>query len=170
MVHGLGINIINSKSEDCMDQLLVDSTGNRRFVPIRIPNTHDIPWRRLQDKRVGLWAAAVKLYREGQQWEYTSGQLAELSAHQDDFLERDSWWDTVVSYVSDQSMVTTGGILRYAISLDLDKINNGHQRRVGRVMRALGWENTSRKINGKSTRVWGRPRDSEQLPPKVSDF
>lgn len=151
-------------------QLLVDSTGNRRFVPIRIPNTFDIPWRLLQEKRGGLWSAAVQLYRGGQQWEYTSGQLAELSAYQDDFLERDSWWDAVVSYVSDKSMVTTGDILRFAICLDLDKITNGHQRRVGRVMRALGWENTSRKVNGKSQRVWVRPKDSEQIPPKLSDF
>ena len=137
-------------------QLLVDSTGNRRFVPIRIPNTFDIPWRLLQEKRGGLWSAAVQLYRDGQQWEYTSGQLVELSAYQDDFLERDSWFDAVVSYISNKKMVTTADILRTAIDLGLDKVNNGHQRRVGRVMRSLGWENTSRKVNGKSTRVWIR--------------
>ena len=46
-------------------QLLVDSTGNRRFVPIRIPNSHDIPWKRLLDERGALWSAAVQLYRPG---------------------------------------------------------------------------------------------------------
>lgn len=137
-------------------QLLVDSTGNRRFVPLRIPNDFDIPWRRLKDERGGLWSAAVKLYKEGQQWEYTSGQLAELATYQDDFLERDSWWDAVTAYVSDKTMMSTADILKFAIDLDLDKINNGHQRRIGRVMRALDWENTSRRINGKSTRVWVR--------------
>ena len=151
-------------------QLLVDSTGNRRFVPIRIPNTHDIPWRRLQDERGGLWAAAVKLYREGQQWEYTSGELADLSQYQDDFLERDSWYDAINSYISDKRMVTTAEILRNAIDIGLDRITNGHQRRVGRVMRAMGWDNSSRKVNGKSTRVWLRPKDAAEITEKISDF
>ncbi len=151
-------------------QLLVDSTGNRRFIPIRIPNTHEVPWRRLQETRGGLWAAAVKLYREGQQWEYSSGQLSELSKYQDDFLERDSWWDAVVSYVSDKTTISTGDILRFAIDLDLDKINNSHQRRVGRVMRALDWENTSRRINGKSQRVWVRTDAAKPAEITEGDF
>lgn len=151
-------------------QLLVDSTGNRRFVPIRIPNTHDIPWRRLREERGGLWAAAVKLYREGQQWEYTSGELAQLSAYQDDFLERDSWYDAISTYVVDKQMVTTSEILRNAIDIDLDRINNGHQRRVGRVMRAMDWDNSSRRINGKSTRVWLRGKDAQEIIERPSDF
>ena len=151
-------------------QLLVDSTGNRRFVPIRIPDTHEIPWRRLREERGGLWAAAVQLYRQGQQWEYTSGQLADLANYQDDFLERDSWHDAITTYISDKTMVTTADILRNAIDIGLDRINNGHQRRVGRVMRAMGWDNQSRRVNGKSTRVWLRPKDAAEITEKVSDF
>ena len=144
-------------------QLLVDSTGNRRFVPIRIPNTHDIPWRRLKEERGGLWSAAVDLYRRGEQWEYTTGELAQLVTYQEDYLERDSWWEAIASFISDKPMISTANILQSAIQLDLDKINNGHQRRVGRVMRALGWENGSRKINGKSTRVWIRTEAADSL-------
>lgn len=151
-------------------QLLVDSTGNRRFVPIRIPNTFDIPWQMLQKQRGGLWAAAVKLYREGEQWEYTSGELAQLSNYQEDFMERDSWWDAVTSFTANKTVISTSDILRIAIDIDLDKINNSHQRRVGRVMRALGWENSSRKINGKSTRVWVRPKDDIVVDESSSDF
>ena len=119
----------------------------------------------MRETRGGLWSAAVQLYRQGQQWEYSSGQLAELSKYQDDFLERDSWWDAVVAYVNDKTTITTGDILRFAIDLDLDKINNSHQRRVGRVMRALNWENTSRRINGKSQRVWIRTEEAN--PPEI---
>ena len=141
-----------------------------RTPAIRIPNSHEIPWRELRDKRGGLWAAAVQLYREGQQWEYTSGQLADLSQYQDDFLERDSWYDAINTYISDKAMVTTAEILRNAIDIGLDRITNGHQRRVGRVMRAMGWENTSRKVNGKSTRVWLRPKGAAEITQIVSDF
>jgi len=153
-------------------QLLVDSTGNRRFIPIRIPNTHDIPWRLLKEKRGALWSAAVELYRSGENWEYSSGELAELSNYQSDFLERDSWYDAISAYVPSVKMISTSQILRNAIDIDLDKINNGHQRRVGRVMRSLGWENTSRRVNGTSTRVWIPGPDCKPSATKedLSDF
>ena len=153
-------------------QLLVDSTGNRRFVPIKLPNDHTVPWRRLKDERGGLWAAAVKLYREGETWEYTSGELAQLSNYQDEFLERDSWWDSISSFVADKRETTTSNVLQYAIDMPLDRINNGHQRRVGRVMRSLGWElkSTSREVNGKrkSVRLWVNPDKTTVTSP--SDF
>ena len=122
-----------------------------------------MPWRRLKDERGGLWAAAVELYRQGEQWEYSSGQLAQLAKYQDEFLERDSWFECVSNYVSDKEMMTTADILRNAIDIDLDKTNNGHQRRVGRVMRAMGWEYTTRKVNGKSVRVWLRTSKAEPI-------
>ncbi len=144
-------------------QLLVDSTGNRRFVPIRLPHNHLVPWLNLAQERGGLWAAAVKLYREGTPWEYTSGQLAQLSSYQDEFLERDSWFDSITQYIVDKDKVQTSEILRNAIDIPLDRINNGHQRRVGRVMRSVGWESTARTIKGKSVRLWARtPNASTQ--------
>lgn len=152
-------------------QLLVDSTGNRRFIPIRIPNTFEVPWRRLKEERGGLWSAAVELYKSGERWEYTSGELAELSQYQDDFLERDSWFDAITSYVADKRQVTTSDILRCAIDIALDRITNPHQRRVGRVMRSLGWENTSRRVNGKSARVWIRSDNASSISlPDTSDY
>ena len=151
---------------------MVDSTGNRRFVPIKLPNDHTVPWRRLKDERGGLWAAAVKLYREGETWEYTSGELAQLSNYQDEFLERDSWWDSISSFVADKRETTTSNVLQYAIDMPLDRVNNGHQRRVGRVMRSLGWElkSTSREVNGKrkSVRLWVNPDKTTVAGP--SDF
>lgn len=162
-----GFVFIGSSNEH---QLLVDSTGNRRFVPIRIPNSHDIPWRRLREERGALWSAAVALYRQGEAWEYTTGELAQLSTYQEDYMERDSWYDAINTYISDKTMVTTAEILRNAIDIGLDRITNGHQRRVGRVMRGMGWDNSSRKVNGKSTRVWLRPKDAVEITEKISDF
>lgn len=75
-----------------------------------------------------------------------------------------------LQFLSDKQMVTTAEILQFAISLDLDRINNGHQRRVGRVLRALGWENSSRKVSGKSQRVWTRTDSAEPFVESPSDF
>ena len=112
----------------------------------------------------------MDLYRRGEQWEYTTGELAQLATYQEDYLERDSWWEAIASFISDKPMISTANILQSAIKLDLDKVNNGHQRRVGRVMRALGWENGSRKINGKSTRVWIRTESADSINDEAGDF
>ena len=151
-------------------QLLVDSTGNRRFVPIRIPDTHEIPWRQLREERGGLWAAAIKLYREGEQWEYNTGQLAEISVYQDDFLERDPWHGKIETYVANKQYPITADILENAIEISVSNIHNGHQRRCGRVMRALGFENCTRKMNGKSQRCWARTAKATEQQTYESDF
>ena len=152
-------------------ELLVDSTGNRRFVPIRIADGHEIPWRDLREKRGGLWAAAVQLYRQGEGWEYTTGQLAQLAVYQDQFLERDAWFGAIEAYVADKEYPATADILANAIDIDVAHTNNTHQRRAGRVMRALGFEQSSRRINGKSRRVWVRTKKAEELKEKdYSDF
>ncbi|MDA9889410.1 virulence-associated E family protein [Synechococcus sp. AH-224-G16] len=151
-------------------ELLVDSTGNRRFVPIRIADGFEVPWRELEHKRGGLWAAATALYKAGEPWEYSTGQLAQLASYQDAFMERDAWFGAIYSYISDKEHVTTADILANAIELSVSNINNGHQRRCGRVMRTLGFEQSPRRINGKSTRVWIRTKKAAALKENLSDF
>ena len=101
------------------------------------------------------------LYREGESWDYTSGQLAELASYQDAYLERDSWFDSISTYIANKKETTTADILQFAIEISLDRINNGHQRWVGRLMRSLGWETkqTTRNKNGsrKPIRLWINP-------------
>lgn len=151
-------------------ELLVDSTGNRRFVPIRIADGFEIPWRQLQEKRGGLWSAAVQLYKQGEPWEYSTGQLAQLATYQDAFLERDAWFGSIEAYVADKEFPNTSEILANAIEIDVAHTNNGHQRRCGRVMRSLGFEQSVRKINGKSKRVWVRTKKAAELKENLSDF
>ena len=151
-------------------ELLVDSTGNRRFVPIRIADGHEVPWRELRDKRGGLWAAAVQLYKQGEPWEYSTGQLAQLATYQDAFLERDAWFGSIEAYVADKEFPATAEILANAIEIDVCHTNNGHQRRCGRVMRSLGFEQSVRKVNGKSKRVWVRTQKAVDLKENLSDF
>ena len=151
-------------------ELLVDSTGNRRFVPIRIADSFEVPWRDLEHKRGGLWSAANALYKAGETWEYSTEQLAQLASYQDAFMERDAWFGAIDSYISDKEHVTTAEILANAIELSVSNINNVHQRRCGRVMRTLGFEQTARRINGNSTRVWVRTKKVKTLKVKYLDF
>ena len=85
-------------------------------------------------------------------------------------MERDAWFGAIDSYVIDKAHPTTADILANAIQLDVSKINNGHQRRCGRVMRTLGFELSPRKINGKSVRVWVRTDKAQSLQENLLDF
>ncbi len=58
------------------NQFLVDSTGNRRFVPLEIGAGFLIPWKQLAAERDMLWAAAVNAYRSGMAHEFTAGEIA----------------------------------------------------------------------------------------------
>ena len=63
------------------NQFLVDSTGNRRFVPLEIAGGFQIPWKQLAEERDSLWAAAVMAYRDGVGYEFNSGEIASIAEY-----------------------------------------------------------------------------------------
>ena len=146
------------------NQFLVDSTGNRRFVPLEIGGGFQIPWKQLVDERDSLWAAAVEAYRSGVGYEFNSGEIAAISEYIQEFGDPDPWMDKVSQYVSIKHEVTAAEVLTNA--LDLDPRNQGRReaRRVADVLQSMGWRRlvTSRKdANGKSksVRIWQRPKN-----------
>ncbi len=151
-------------------QFLVDSTGNRRFIPISITSGFQVPWRNLIEKRGSLWASAVKLYKQGYAWEFSTGELAQLREYQDNFMERDAWFPAIQKWISSKKSVSTAEILELCLDISVASQHNGHQRRAGAVMRGLGWSQSSRKINGVSKRVWVRTDKAEPQTDSLKDF
>ena len=159
------------------NQFLVDSTGNRRFVPLEIGAGFQIPWRQLVEQRDSLWAAAVAAYRSGQDYEFNSGEIAAISEYIQEFGDPDPWMDKVSAYISIRSEVTAAEVLTHA--LDLDPRNQGRReaRRVADVLQAMGWRRlvTSRKDaatgKSKSVRIWQRPKSDPLLEEHIlNDF
>ena len=151
------------------NQFLVDSTGNRRFVPLEIGAGFQIPWKQLAEQRDSLWAAAVHAYRSDMGYEFNSGEIAAIAEYIQEFGDPDPWMDKVATYVILRQEVTAADVLTHA--LDLDPRNQGRReaRRIADVLQTLGWRRlvTSRKdeVTGKSKsiRIWQRPKD-EPLP------
>lgn len=145
------------------NQFLVDSTGNRRFVPLEIGNGFLIPWKRIAAERDHLWAAAIEAHERGDAYEYTSGEIANISDYIQEFGDPDPWMEKIVSYVSIRSDVTPSQILTEALDLDPRQQSRRESRRVADVLQSMGWRRqvTSRKdpITGrqKSIRLWLRP-------------
>ena len=146
------------------NQFLVDSTGNRRFVPLEIGGGFQIPWKQLVDERDSLWAAAVEAYRSGVGYEFDSGEIAAISEYIQEFGDPDPWMEKVSHYVSIKPEVTAAEVLTNALELDPRNQGRREARRVADVLQSLGWRRlvTSRKdANGKSksVRIWQRPKN-----------
>ena len=86
------------------------STGNRRFVPLEIGSGFQIPWKQLAEERDSLWAAAVAAYRNGEHYEFNSGEIAAIADYIQEFGDPDPWMDKVSAYVSIRSEVTAAEV------------------------------------------------------------
>ena len=146
------------------NQFLVDSTGNRRFVPLEIGAQFEIPWKQLREERDSLWAAAVQAFRDGMGYEFNSGEIAAISEYIQEFGDPDPWMEKIASYVAIKQEVTAAEVLTHALELDPRNQSRREGRRVADVLQSMGWRRlvTSRKDaagKSKSVRVWQRPKD-----------
>jgi len=145
------------------NQFLVDSTGNRRFIPLEVGANFLIPWRQMIAERDSLWAAAVQAYRQEQPHEFTAGEIAQISDYIQEFGDPDPWMDKIAAYVTIRTEVTAAEVLSKALELDPRSQGRREGRRVADVLQAMGWRRqvTSRKdtVTGKSKsiRIWKRP-------------
>ena len=147
------------------NQFLVDSTGNRRFVPLEIGPNFLIPWEQLSAERDSLWASAVQAYRNGDSYEFNSGEIAQIAEYIQEFGDPDPWTEKISSFCSIKEEVTAAEVLTQALDLDPRQQGRREARRVADVLQTLGWRrlNTSRKDpvtkKTKSVRLWVRPSD-----------
>ena len=145
------------------NQFLVDSTGNRRFIPLEVGAGFLIPWRQMIAERDSLWAAAIQAYRSDASWEFTAGEIAQIAEYIQEFGDPDPWMDKIAAFVSIRNEVTASEVLSKALELDPRSQGRREARRVADVLQSMNWRRrvTSRKDPGtgksKSVRIWQRP-------------
>lgn len=118
---------------------LQDPTGNRRYLPIE---TTDLKPDDLRRDRLQLWAEALGMYRAG-----FSGVLPEAlwdvaRSIQSSRVVEDPWVDLISEHLSknpEVTFVTTVEILRDALGLEEFQMRNADSKRVGGILRRLGW-------------------------------
>ena len=116
---------------------LKDETGNRRFWPVKCTKADVEGITRDRDQ---LWAEAVHLYKAGAKWWPESETLiAEMSAQQGERMEVDVWHAKIAAYVEGRGAVTAVEVLT-EIGVELHRMTQLDRNRVGRCLRALGYE------------------------------
>ena len=136
------------------EQFLADPSGNRRFWVV--PITQPLDLSQLRKERDQIWAAALTLYLAGEQWWLTEAENRQVDISRARHESEDAWFEPISDYVDGLSTVTTKAVLTNAIEMEIAKRNSGHFRRVGDILRKLGWEKLPNAVahNGKKQKVW----------------
>ena len=144
---------------------LHDTTGNRRFIPVKV-GTIDNVW--LAKNRDQLFAEAVTLFNAGRKWWIYPKEAARDA--QDARTARDPWEDPIGAYLYGRREITSAAhVLSYVLRVPVDKQTKGLLTRVGQTLRALGCDSCDRRfVGGRQVRPWIVPdeiaRQARMIP------
>jgi predicted P-loop ATPase len=153
---------------------LRDETGGRRFWPVRCGVINIAELRRDRDQ---LWAEAVQQYRAGENWWLDEKHLVEAATEeQKQRYEGDPWEELIQEWLKDPKptsdssgkplpqlsstcdSVTITDILIHCIGKRPDAWIQADKLRVGRCLRAQGWESYQQR-NGEDRERRYRRKD-----------
>lgn len=145
-------------------EYLKDTTGNRRFWPVRLTGRLDID--KLISWREALFAEALHLYRTGAAWRPTRDEEALYVRPEQEAREIvDPWLYRLADWLDEPERrleieYTSLELLRCAIGMEAQKIDNnrGAATRIGNLMARLGWSK-ARRSTGRRDWVYRRPTD-----------
>jgi len=137
------------------DQWNPDSTGGRRFWPIRC-GAISREW--LTENREQLFAEALAEYRAGTAWYDVPAEAAR--EEQEARRERDVWEELIVSYCERQMVdtFTVGDILSNCLRMDEKEFTQAAQNRVARSLKANGYMRCKVTIPGGQKWVYRKSR------------
>jgi predicted P-loop ATPase len=128
------------------DRYLRDTTGNRRFWPVSVERLDVDALTRDRDQ---LWAEAVTAYHAGEPWHLTDVDTVSLAETEQALrVEIDPWADVIAPHLYGRDITTSRALLD-VLNVPEDRRAGGHAKRLGGIMRQLGW--------GAPAREAGRP-------------
>ncbi len=127
------------------DDYLRDSTGNRRFWPVR---TGSIDVEGVRRDRDQLWAEAVNAYQSGEAW-WLSAEISKLaSLEQSERGEDDPWVVEVSRYCEGREFVACKPILAEALGFRSENMGQRETKRVAGILRSLGYQRDGQFTSG----------------------
>lgn len=143
-----------------------DTTGNRRFWPVRVDGMVDL--NRLREWRDQLFAEAVHRFEAGEIWHPTREEQDRLFKPEQDFREvPDPWLPIVSRWLSsvEQRLCSEfylEDILTKALAIAPDRLGPARQEamRVAAIMARLGFEKHRRQRDGTRSYYYARVEDS----------
>lgn len=141
------------------DCLPMDTTGNRRFIPIVCERGFDVE-RYMSDNRDQLWAEALHEYRNGARpglpRPYHQQQAENNAKHVSHY---DEVADAIIAYLSDHTNPTTDLSTRLIanwISENNSSLRNITARKVGLELALMGYEKERKRVGTRNTQLWNK--------------
>lgn len=144
-------------------EFLKDTTGNRRFAPIKIVRAKvSEVVQAVTDQRDQLWAEAVVIAKRGfknrtESWAVPKKFWDELGDAAEEARERDPLEDVVNEY-TERALKKHNIVVKslHDIQLEAHVEIRGHadQWRLGKVLRMAGWKNQAVRVDGITVKRW----------------
>lgn len=139
------------------DDYLRDTTGNRRIWPVRCAKVN-LTW--LSASREQLWAEAAYRESQGESIWLNDAVQQDAAEIQNERMPDDPWSGIVAEWLIGKSEVQMEELLKMAIGIATERIEMRHARRMGAVMRTLGWKKTQVRRGEKTPKLWIRQNDA----------
>ena len=128
-------------------EYFTDSTGNRRYWPVRVAVEIDIDLDGLGAVREQLLAEAVVRFKAGEVWYVRASERALFDEAQEQRYVGDAFESRIRHWLNEPDaggvkpdQVSIAVLLGQALGLDTAKWTRAEQMRVGRIMQRIGWE------------------------------
>ena len=120
---------------------LKSQTGNRRFLPVKTGNIDNEALVRDRDQ---LWAEAACLEAKGHSIELPRELWKAAHEEQEQRRETDPWEDALADVegevIEGEERISSAKLLALELGIPRDRQTDVHSKRLGRVMRRLGWQ------------------------------
>lgn len=136
---------------------LKDTTGNRRFWPIKVEKEADLDY--IKRNREQLFAEAVYRYKQGETyWEFKEEESKkEVAEQQENRMIVDEWTDAIGNITSSLSAGITELTVAYVLeklNFPIERVTRREQIRVGQCLRSLGYKNVVKREGDRTRRIW----------------
>ncbi len=145
------------------DQYLRDSTGNRRYWPVRCGELRLRGLGSLEEVRDQLFAEAVVAYRSGELWYPTSAADKKLFTDQQEQRETGDVYEALIAEgTAGRSEISMVDIFKDILDTEPAKMTRAEQTRVGEAMRKLGWTKKRTGTRTQRSYIYVRTEESAE--------
>jgi predicted P-loop ATPase len=143
-----------------LKEILADKTGHRRWLPIR---TNYVDIAKIRQDRDQLWAEGKEIFNKYGVC-YQEAELLSKEVHSD-YEEHDPWEDHIVSWIYtkdsfddtvpiEKGYITMEEVIRHALNIDTRNIKGMEARRVGGILRKMGFERKKKREGELMQWIW----------------
>lgn len=149
------------------DEYLVDDTGNRRFLPIKITKV-DLDY--VREHREQVFAEAFQYYKDNIKtwWVIPKELLINTQETRKVQTVSDDYAEHIKNYLDLKLIINPSviDIWQNLFKQDLAKLTQKNRNDISRALRQLGYENRlerNKSLDNKVVRVWAKPRRTVSL-------